>query len=95
MCPLIVRLLMNMYTKQKLQVKWNGCISPKFNVTNGVRQGGILSPFLFSVYIDDLLIKLKNNAVGCHIGNHYVGALGYADDLILLCPSVSGMKKMI
>ena len=95
MCPLIVRLLLNMYINQKLQVKWNSCISTKFNVTNGVRQGGILSPMFFSVYIDDLLIKLKNNAVGCHIGNHYVGALGYADDLILLCPSVSGMRKMI
>ena len=95
MCPLTVRLLLNMYTNQKLQVKWNGCISPKFNVSNGVRQGGILSPFLFSVYVDDLLIKLKNDAVGCHIGNHYVGVLGYADDLILLCPSVSGIKNMI
>ena len=95
MCPLIVRLLLNMYTNQKLQVKWNSCISTKFNVTNGVRQGGILSPMFFSVYIDDLLVKLKNSAVGCHIGNHYVGALGYADDLILLCPSVSGMRKMI
>ena len=95
MCPLIVRLLLNMYTNQKLQVKWNNCISAKFNVTNGVRQGGILSPLFFSVYIDDLLVKLKNNAVGCHIGNHYVGAFGYADDLILLCPSVSGMRKMI
>ena len=95
MCPLIVRLLLNMYTNQKLQVKWNSCISPRFNVTNGVRQGGILSPLFFSVYIDDLLVKLKNNAVGCHVGNHYIGALGYADDLILLCPSVSGMRKMI
>ena len=95
MCPLIIRLLLNMYINQKLQVKWNSCISTKFNVTNGVRQGGILSPLFFSVYIDDLLVKLKNNAVGCHIGNHYVGALGYADDLILLCPSVSGMRNMI
>ena len=93
MCPLTVRLLLNMYTNQKLQVKWNGCISPKFNVSNGVRQGGILSPFLFSVYVDDLLVKLKNDAVGCHIGNHHVGVLGYADDLILLCPSVSGIKR--
>ena len=39
MCPLTVRLLLNMYVKQKLQVKWNNCISSKFIVTNGVRQG--------------------------------------------------------
>ncbi|CAL4163386.1 unnamed protein product, partial [Meganyctiphanes norvegica] len=95
MCPLTVRLLLNMYTTQKLQVKWNSNISPKFDVTNGVRQGGVLSPLLFSVYIDELLEKLKRNGIGCFIGHHFVGALGYADDIILLCPTFSGLKKMI
>ncbi|CAL4144648.1 unnamed protein product, partial [Meganyctiphanes norvegica] len=92
MCPLTVRLLLNMYTKQKLQVKWNNRLSSKFDVTNGVRQGGVLSPLLFSLYVDDLLVKLKNNGIGCHIGHHFVGAFGYADDLILLSPSVQGME---
>ena len=55
----------------------------------------MLSPLLFSVYIDDLLEKLKNKGIGCHIGHHFVGVLGYADDLILLCPSVTGLKEMI
>ena len=63
MCPLTVRLLLSMYTKQKLQVKWNRCISPKFDVTNGVRQGGVLSPLLFTGYVDDLLIELKKNGI--------------------------------
>ena len=93
MCPLTIRLLLNMYLKQKLQVKWNDFKSAKFNVTNGVRQGGVLSPLLFSVYMDELLEKLKENGTGCHIGDHFVGALGYADDLILLCPSFTGMQK--
>ena len=53
MCPLTVRLLLNMYTKQKLQVKWNNHMSNSFDVTNGVRQGGVLSPLLFSVYLDE------------------------------------------
>ena len=95
MCHITVRLLLNMYTKQKLQVKWNNCRSSKFDVTNGVRQGGILSPLLFTVYIDELLEKLKRNGIGCYLGHKFVGALGYADDILLLCPSVGGLKKMI
>ena len=95
MCPLTIRLLLNMYTHQKLQVKWNKTKSHKFNVTNGVRQGGVLSPFLFSVYMDELLVTLKNKGVGCHMDNYFVGAFGYADDIILLCPSLQGMREMI
>ena len=55
MCSLTVRLLLNIYTEHKLQVKWNDIISDKFEVTNGVRQGGVLSPLSFSIYIDDFL----------------------------------------
>ena len=95
MCPLTVRLLLNMYTEQKLQVKWNDILSDKFDVSNGVRQGGILSPLFYTIYIDDLLEKLKRKGIGCHIGHHFVGVFGYADDIILLCPSVSGLMKMI
>ena len=93
MCPLIVRLLLNMYTHQKLQVKWNNIKSDKFNVTNGVRQGGVLSPFLFSIYMDELLMSLKENGVGCHMNDYFVGAFGYADDIILLCPPYRACMK--
>ena len=95
MCPLTIRLLLNMYIQQKLQVKWNNHKSYKFNVTNGVRQGGVLSPFLFSVYMDELLVTLTNKGVGCHMGHHFVGAFGYDDDIILLCPSLEGMCDMV
>ena len=93
--PIVIRLLMNMYTGQRLQVKWGSSVSDTFSVSNGVKQGGVLSPILFSLYVDGLMLKLKNNGIGCHLGNNYVGALAYADDITLLCPSIIGLRQMI
>ena len=50
----IVRILLFWYSKQTVFVKWVRCISNYFSISNGVRQGGILSPKLFSGYVDDL-----------------------------------------
>ena len=62
MCLITIRLLLNMYLNQKIQIKWNSKLSLPFNVTNGVQQDGVLSPLFFSVYIDGLLLldKFKN-----------------------------------
>ena len=95
MCPLTVRLLLQMYLNQTLHVKWDDIISRQFNVTNGVRQGGVLSPLLFSVYIDDLMNALESHGMGCCIGQKLCGAAGYADDIILLGPTSSGLRQMI
>ena len=43
-----------------------------------VKQGGVLSPVLFPVYINDLFEILENDGVGCQIGSHFVGCIGYA-----------------
>ena len=45
--------------------------------------------------MDELLNRLKSSGIGCHIGVHYIGALGFADDIILLCPTISGMRTML
>ena len=94
-CPLVIRLLLYMYTTQILTVRWNASYSELFNVTNGVKQGGVISPILYCVYTDDLLNNLKKSGVGCCIGSYFYGALSYADDIILINPTVSGTKKML
>ncbi len=52
MSALVIRLLMYMYTNQRLRVRWGDEMSGQFDVVNGVKQGGVLSPLLFAVYID-------------------------------------------
>ena len=94
-CPVIARFLAFMYTNNQCRIKWDGLLSQAFKVKNGVRQGGVLSPILFNVYIDVLLCKLKETELGCHIGSSFAGALAYADDVLLLCPSMYAVKKMI
>ena len=94
-CSFTLRLMLYMYTHQSLNVKWNNSNSSTFCVSNGAKQGAVLSSVLFNLYTDELLNNLKNSHIGCHIGNMYCGALAYADDTVLLCPSVNGMNKLI
>ena len=63
----VVRIYIVWYTTQTMYVRWNNVISGGFGVSNGVRHGGILSPYLFCVYMYDLINKLNDIKVGCTI----------------------------
>jgi exonuclease III len=91
----IVRLLMFWYAHQRVCVKWGNTLSEFFTVCNGVRQGGILSPLLFNVYMNDLSTCLNTHNIGCAISGITINHLMYADDLVLLAPSLSGLQKLI
>ena len=62
---------------------------------NGVKQGGVISCLLFNLYIESLLVQLSNSGYGCHIAGVEAGALSYADEITLLCPSVWGSNEML
>ena len=95
MPPVVVRVLIFVYQEQKAWVKWEKSRSRTFSISNGTRQGSVLSPALFSVYMDDLIKKLRRAGVGCHLGGVFCGVVGYADDLLLLAPSRSAMATML
>ena len=93
--PIVIRCLIDQYTRQRAQAIWEGETSQYFTVENGIRQGGILSPVLFTVYMDGLLSRLEESGYGCHIGDTFYGALCYADNITLICPSVHGLQQMV
>ena len=64
-------------------------------MSRGVWQGGILSPILFTLCLDDLLIELTRTNVGCHWDDMFVGALVYADDVTLLAHTPSALRKLL
>ena len=64
-------------------------------MSNGVRQGSVISPHLFAVYLDGLLLELCNSGVGCYWGCSFAGGFSYADDVVLLAPSASALRIML
>ena len=89
-----VRLLQKWYSSLRC-VKWNNAMGELFPVLCGVRQGGVLSPYLFTVYIDDLIVQLRQTGYGIHVGQIFVGCALYADDIALLSASCYGLQNLL
>ena len=85
--PFVIIFMLFMYTNHSMHVKWKGSLSDIFSIGNGVRQGAVLSPLLFTLYIDMLFIRLQDLGLGCHIGPIFAGSFGYADDVALVAPT--------
>jgi len=62
-------------------VKWGSVMSYFYVLKTGVRQGGVLSPFLFSVFIGNLVKLVDKDNIGCRIGASCTAILVYTDDL--------------
>lgn len=87
-----IYLLQNWYGRLQCRVRWNDMLGELFPVTCGVRQGGILSPYLFAIYIDDLITHLKNSGYGIYVGQIFTRCALYADDIALYLHHVTGYR---
>ena len=78
-----------------MKVRWNNYFSDSFLVSNGVRQGGILSPYLFSLYIDDMTSNLNTIKSGCYVGNYCLNHIMFADNICLFSPSLVDLQDLL
>ena len=75
--------------------QWGGVKSEYFRILTGTKQGGVLSPRIFTVYMDDLIIRLRDKGIGCHMLNIFIACIMYADDLCLMAPSRGAMQSLL
>ena len=76
-------------------VKWGISYSEFFQLLCGVRQGGVLSPFLFAIFVDSIVDRVKETGLGCYLNSVCVSILLYADDIVLSAPSVTALQCLL
>ena len=71
----VLNTLVNRYGKLSGYVKWAGVLSQQFSLRSGVKEGSMISPLLFSLYINDLIIVVRSQGYGCYLSDMFVGSL--------------------
>ncbi|CAF1069867.1 unnamed protein product [Brachionus calyciflorus] len=76
-------------------VSLNGVFSKMFKIYCGVKQGGVLSAYLFNIFINDIIESCLKLNVGALINKLNVSIITYADDLSLMSPSDAHLQLML
>ena len=90
-----LRALKSLYQNVKCAIRINGTHSDFFNVNIGLKQGCLISPALFNLYVNDLIEEINSIKCGITVGNEMVSALMYADDMVLISHSEDHLQQML
>lgn len=91
----VINLFKFWYANQQNRVRWASSFSAEYRLECGVRQGGLSSPALFNLYMNNLIDELIRTGIGCHIDGVCINNISYADDMVLLSPSIRALRTLI
>ena len=84
-----------MYNALCAQIRLDGNHGNIFQVSNGTRQGSVLSPYIFNVFLNDLLLELEKSECGIVVGQSKCNSLAYADDIDLFASSTVDLQTLV
>ena len=85
----------SLYSSVSASVRINAFNTEWFDIKCGLRQGCILSPILFNLYLNDLALYLKSFDIGVQIENERVCMLMYADDIVILAENSENLQLLL
>ena len=93
----VYELIKSLYSKSSCSVKIGKCETSKFSYRRGVRQGCILSPLLFNLFVNELLLSFNCNKTDPFTlpNGTKLNSLLYADDLVIISKSKYGLNNCL
>jgi hypothetical protein len=85
----------DLYSGSTEYIRWNGEGSRRYQVEQGVKQGSLISPHLYKLYINDLLIDIEGSGLGTNIGSIFTGCPTCADDVTLLANDIHQVQPLL
>ncbi len=89
------RAIYSYYNQSMIIVKLNGLMSTCYKTSEGCKQGGVLSSFLFNFFINGMLEECLDSNLGAKIGRTNLSIIAYCDDVILLSPTMNHLNKLL
>ena len=90
-----IRLIANLYWKQRASVRTNNGETEEIEIKRGIRQGCILSPVLFNLYSEYLIEEALSNKRGLNINGENINNVRFADDTVLIAESEEDLQEMV
>ena len=89
------RAIVSYYSKSKIMVKMSKLVSECFGITEGVKQGGVLSSFLFNFFLDKMIERCLERKIGAKIASFNVSIVAYCDDVVLMSPTIHHLNILL